>query len=137
MVQDMGISKDIVYAAAELKVSNVSQQSNPDEIVNYIFEHGDELKARVEQKNKAVVNVFDKSKRCVTLAVFENCLSSENTDFEAIGAVVHLGRSVHVGHYIAYVKHDDGWIYFNDNKVAKSEDPAIGKSYICFLKRKD
>ena len=51
--------------------------------------------------------------------------------------MVHLGRSVHVGHYIAYAKQTEGWIYFNDNKVAMSETPQIGKSYICILKRKD
>ena len=35
-----------------------------------------------------------------------------------LGAVVHLGRTVHAGHYISYVKRNNKWIYFNDRKVA-------------------
>lgn len=71
------------------------------------------------------------------LARFEDLQNAERTEFAASGAVVHLGRSVHVGHYIAYTRQEDGWIYFNDNKVAQAEQPQVGKSYILVLARKD
>lgn len=44
---------------------------------------------------------------------------------------------MHVGHYIAYTRQQEGWIYFNDNKVAMAENPQVGKSYILVLGRKD
>ncbi len=28
--------------------------------------------------------------------------------------VIHLGKSVHSGHYVAYVRGEKGWVLFND-----------------------
>lgn len=50
-------------------------------------------------------------------------------------AIVHLGRSVHCGHYVSYIKHNENWVLFNDRKVALTEDPLLGKAYIYLLKR--
>jgi len=50
--------------------------------------------------------------------------------------IVHLGKSVHAGHYISYVRRDGKWIYLNDAKVAISDEPSLGKGYIYVLKRK-
>ena len=62
---------------------------------------------------------------------------SQNTCYEVIGSVIHLGKSIHVGHYVAYARKDGGWVYCNDSKIAKSLDPKLGKSYIFFLRRKE
>ena len=60
----------------------------------------------------------------------------ESPQYELIGSVIHLGMSIHVGLYIAYAKKDGQWVYFNDSKVARSEEPQLGKSFIFFLKKK-
>lgn len=112
-------------------------KSNPDDIIAYIFDHQEELYEKIQQKKLASAHIFDPSKIDLTLGNHSNLQSPDHSTFEAIGSVIHLGRSVHVGHYVAYTKQADGWIYFNDNKVAKSDNPAVGKSYICFFKRKD
>ena len=52
-------------------------------------------------------------------------------------AIVHLGKSVHCGHYVAYVKKEGKWIYYNDNKVAVSNEPLLGKAYILIYERID
>lgn len=54
--------------------------------------------------------------------------------------VTHLGASVHAGHYVCHVHKNEAensdqqaWIYFNDAKVAKTDDPPVGKGYLYFL----
>jgi ubiquitin carboxyl-terminal hydrolase 5/13 len=54
-----------------------------------------------------------------------------------LGAIVHLGRSMDCGHYVCYSKVNGDWIYFNDEKVAKSNNPLIGKAYILIFKREN
>lgn len=54
------------------------------------------------------------------------------------GALVHLGKSVHCGHYVSYLRHKENqneWILFNDRKVAKTDEPLIGKAYAFLLRR--
>ncbi|KAL4447002.1 hypothetical protein ABPG74_014974 [Tetrahymena malaccensis] len=58
------------------------------------------------------------------------------TNFELQAAIVHIGKSVHSGHYVAYVKRNNEWVYYNDAKVAEAEDPALGKGYIYLFKLK-
>ena len=50
-------------------------------------------------------------------------------------AIVHLGVSVHCGHYVSYIQKNGKWYLFNDSKVAESEDPVLGKGYIYVFKR--
>lgn len=54
------------------------------------------------------------------------------------GALVHLGKSVHCGHYVSYLRHQEKpneWVLFNDRKVAKTDEPLIGKAYAFLLRR--
>jgi len=44
--------------------------------------------------------------------------------------IVHLGKSVHSGHYVAYIKKDGAWTLFNDEKVTIPEKALIGKGYL-------
>lgn len=45
-------------------------------------------------------------------------------------AIVHLGRSVHHGHYVVYIKKNKEWVLFNDEKTTIPEEKFIGKGYI-------
>ena len=70
----------------------------------------------------------------------ENVAVGENLDhlkpkYVVHGAIVHLGKSVHCGHYVYYTRHGNDWILFNDRKVAKTDEPLIGKAYILILRR--
>jgi ubiquitin carboxyl-terminal hydrolase 5/13 len=48
-----------------------------------------------------------------------------------IGAIIHLGKSIHAGHYVSYLrKAEKEYVLFNDAKVAKTETPVLGKAYI-------
>ena len=54
--------------------------------------------------------------------------------------VVHLGRQVNVGHYVAYGQRkldepEEEWVYFNDDSVCKVLETKIGCSYMLFFER--
>ena len=34
--------------------------------------------------------------------------------YQLKAVVIHLGKSVHSGHYVAYVRKQIGWVLFND-----------------------
>lgn len=48
--------------------------------------------------------------------------------------IVHLGRSVHHGHYVSYLKKDKQWTLFNDEKVVMQQKPYLGKGYVYIFK---
>lgn len=54
-----------------------------------------------------------------------------------VAAIVHLGRSVHCGHFVAYIKKNNEWILYNDSKVAQTTEPVLGKGYIYIFRRVD
>jgi uncharacterized UBP type Zn finger protein len=53
-----------------------------------------------------------------------------HVDYRLKAVIIHLGKSVHSGHYVAYVRHGDDWVLFNDEKVTKSLHPVLGKGYV-------
>lgn len=55
---------------------------------------------------------------------------ASHTVYQLRGVVIHLGKSVHSGHYVAYVKHGEEWILFNDEKVTLATSPVLGKGYV-------
>jgi ubiquitin carboxyl-terminal hydrolase 5/13 len=57
--------------------------------------------------------------------------------YELNGFITHLGTSVHCGHYVCYIRKDGRWVYFNDAKVAETNDPPIGKGYMYFLRKSE
>ena len=48
---------------------------------------------------------------------------------------MHLGNSALAGHYVAYIKKNDKWILYNDNKVAETPDPVLGQGYLYLFKK--
>jgi len=42
---------------------------------------------------------------------------------------------VHAGHYVCHIKQENQWIYYNDAKVAITEDPPTPKGYMYFLRK--
>ena len=69
------------------------------------------------------------------VAVGEN-LENLKPKYVVHGAIVHLGKSVHCGHYVYYGRQGNDWILFNDRKVARTAEPLIGKAYILILNKK-
>ena len=53
-----------------------------------------------------------------------------HTKYQLKAVIIHLGKSVHSGHYVCYVRTAKGWVLFNDEKVLASNKPVLGKGYI-------
>lgn len=57
--------------------------------------------------------------------------------FSLNSIVCHKGSSIHAGHYVAFIKKKEGWVLFNDEKVALGGDVDEMKkfAYIYFFRR--
>ena len=57
--------------------------------------------------------------------------------FDLSSIVCHKGSSIHAGHYVAFIKKEQGWVLFNDEKVALGGDVDEMKkfAYIYFFRR--
>ncbi len=53
------------------------------------------------------------------------------------GFVSHVGRNLSSGHYVAHVKKNGQWCIFDDEKVAKSEEPPFQYGYLYMFQRED
>uniref|UniRef100_A0A7S3CS02 Uncharacterized protein n=1 Tax=Strombidium rassoulzadegani TaxID=1082188 RepID=A0A7S3CS02_9SPIT len=57
--------------------------------------------------------------------------------------ITHLGSSVHAGHYVCHIKKpvdpadpsNEQWVYYNDAKVALTDQAPFGKGYIYVLQK--
>ena len=62
----------------------------------------------------------------------------ENSQYLLQSFITHMGSSVNVGHYVNHVREPTDktkWIYYNDNKVAHTNQPPIGKGYMYFFRQ--
>lgn len=57
-------------------------------------------------------------------------------NFNLQSVVVHKGPSVHAGHYVTYVRENDGtWVLFNDDKVSICSFPPLGQCYLLLYRQ--
>ena len=59
--------------------------------------------------------------------------SIPNFKASLIGSVSHVGSSTTSGHYISYVKVEDGWYSCSDNSITKTNFCNISDSRDCYL----
>ncbi|KAI8100790.1 hypothetical protein M9434_005181 [Picochlorum sp. BPE23] len=62
--------------------------------------------------------------------------SSNVSDYELCGFVSHIGKNTSSGHYVCHLKKDGMWVIYNDEKVAKSENPPTEFGYMYLYKQK-
>ena len=46
-------------------------------------------------------------------------MTNLDSEYELYAAVVHFGSSLFVGHYVAFVKVNETWYLFDDEKVGR------------------
>ena len=61
--------------------------------------------------------------------------NTDSSKYELYAIIPHIGKTTNSGHYVAYVKKNDKWIYFNDSKVAYVDEPPRDMGFIYFFKR--
>jgi ubiquitin carboxyl-terminal hydrolase 5/13 len=57
--------------------------------------------------------------------------------YTMVGMISHIGKNTGSGHYVAHIKHDGQWVIFNDEKVARSENPPLQHAYLYLFQRTD
>ena len=57
--------------------------------------------------------------------------------YELVGIISHLGRNTDCGHYVCHIKKNGKWAFFNDDKVAISENPPKDCGFMYLFKRLD
>ena len=71
-------------------------------------------------------------------------LKNKSPNYNLIGAIVHLGKTLKSGHYIAYIKSDNQWYRCNDEVIEpttwahiaqKDKKDGIYKSYAFFYQK--
>lgn len=95
--------------------------NNPDRAMEWIFSHMDDPESDNEMTD---VNVEQND--------YKNDLPGNYT---LNSFITHLGSSTHAGHYVCHVRRDNEWVYFNDSKVAITNNPPIGKGYMYFFRK--
>ena len=85
--------------------------------VDWLFSHPEE---------EAVLNTSTKVEVDMNPAVYE-----------LFAMISHKGPSAHCGHYVSFVRKDDKWALFNDEKVAhvKNISESSSAAYLYFYRR--
>lgn len=71
---------------------------------------------------------------------FNDTIQLNGIKFEKIGYIIHLGRSVNSGHYIAIIKKNRTWYEANDRSIKEIDINRIDRKYfpsLVFYKRVD
>ena len=55
--------------------------------------------------------------------------------YELMGFISHIGKSVTSGHYVCHLKKGGRWVVFNDEKVQECPDPPLECGYLYFYRR--
>lgn len=120
IVRDMDVSTQYVK-----KVCSNFKNKGADFVISYIFDNPQDNGNLMEVEETHV------EEKVIT--------DSGSRKYRAIGSVVHLGKSTHVGHYVAFTRKPiagkSQWVYYNDDKVYITENPKVGKSYLLFLEQ--
>lgn len=115
-VMSMGFTKE--QATKALKATN----NNVERAVDWIFSHVSELNETPMEEDTSPKD-----------GNFRN----GSGRYKLVGFISHMGTSSMVGHYVCHLLKDNGWIIFNDEKVAVSENPPKDLGYIYMYQRLD
>lgn len=120
IVGAMGVPPEYVK-----KVCKNFKDKGADFVINYLFDNPEDTGALMDIEEPKITD--------------QKIHDTGSRKYKPIGSVVHLGKSTHVGHYVAFTKKPIGgksqWVYYNDDKVYLAEKPKIGKSYLLFLEQ--
>ena len=55
--------------------------------------------------------------------------------YKLVAFISHMGTNANTGHYVAHIIKDEQWCIFNDENVARSENPPKDLAYLYLYKR--
>lgn len=124
LVENLGcFTRDQVLAALQ------ECDGAADRAADWLFSHVDDLDGAIAQLQKKSSDVKNPHPPSV--------LEDGDGKYKLIGLVSHIGKNTGSGHYVAHLRKDEGWVIFNDEKVAISENPPTPHAYLYLYKRID
>ena len=103
---------------------------NTERAIDFIFNHMDD-----PDSEDGAGEAMDVDQVSQVASAFENSNPGAG-NYKLQSFITHLGASIHAGHYVAHNRaENDKWIYFNDDKVASSNEPPVGKGYMFFFRK--
>lgn len=123
----MGFGANLARKALHLHLSD------PNAAVEWLFSHPND--DGVIHKEKPKINIAEESKALKKrLAETEN----DSSKYRLKAVVCHKGSSPNTGHYVAFIRIDENWVLFNDEKVvdcANKVDEIRPCGYIYLFER--
>lgn len=107
------------------------QSNNVEMALGYLFDNGGDVEGLMEVEKEGEGEAAQgegEAQAAQGATVYDR--------YELYAVVVHLGRSVHSGHYVCYIKKSGRWVLFNDHKVSETEEPVLEKGYIYLFRAK-
>lgn len=85
--------------------------------------------------NKSVV--FGETLNLVPMMCLESPYHDQNAKYELYGIITHYGNTIYSGHYVAFIKLEDNWFLFDDEKVLHIEPSIVMKqnAYMLFYRK--
>lgn len=107
----MGFGAQLARKALHLHLED------PNAAVEWLFSNPDD--DGVIDTKKPKVNIAEESKE-----LKKRLLETEvdSTQYKLKAVVCHKGTSANTGHYVVFIKNDDKWVLFNDEKVVDCEN---------------
>lgn len=116
----MGFTK--MQAEGSLEICD----NNLERAMDYLFYHPDEDFSNSKQEKKVPTKKVS--------------ISEYNKDnasiYDLYSFITHLGKNTSHGHYVCHMKKGGEWIYYNDVRVNKIDEPPVHKGYIYLFKNK-
>lgn len=116
---------DFGYSRAQAVFGLSNTENNVERAIDYLCNHP---MVAEEEKHPVAGNPQDTQPGIYRLHGNNKC-----NIIHKIGFITHLGSSANAGHWVAHVRKDGKWVYFNDLKVGTVENPAISMGSIYFF----
>lgn len=118
---NMGIPEQ--YAIFSLQKTG----SNMERAVDFYFNNMSNIETLMKE---------EKDEKKMKTKKKEEKLTDGEGKYELFGQISHIGNNVHSGHYVAHIKKNGKWYFFNDESVVESQETPFDKGFLYFYKRK-
>ncbi|ETO24127.1 hypothetical protein RFI_13031 [Reticulomyxa filosa] len=120
LCQNLGFDRESVEVAL--------QHTNGDSgrAADWLFSHMDNL-----QESISTIKAQQTNKKDTQNSKYTNGIAK----YKMFAFISHLGKATSHGHYVVHIKKGSQWYIFNDNYVAKSQEPPFSHGYLYFFER--
>lgn len=122
------------YTDRQARAALRKHKNNMEAAMDWIFSNMDDLETLIAEMEATPVH---------GAAVGSSSSARSECDdgsgkYSLMAFISHIGRNTDHGHYVCHVKRADGWVLFNDEKVAKlSSLPPLDYGFMYMYKRDD